>query len=116
MFTRSRQTLRGAGDATILRLAAHANCPVIIMGSRSIIPGIIETVVRESSFYDGNRRSSNASFGGFEARFTDPHNGITVQNVSDSLVEHVTCADCRSGGLVTVRARVPVDGAEADPV
>jgi hypothetical protein len=26
-----------------------------------------------------------------------------VQNVSDSVVEHVTCARCRSGGLVTTR-------------
>ena len=31
------------------------------------------------------------------------NNGITVQNVSDSTVEHVTCARCRSGGLVTTR-------------
>ena len=26
-----------------------------------------------------------------------------MQNVSDSVVEHVTCARCRSGGLVTTR-------------
>jgi nitrous oxidase accessory protein NosD len=31
------------------------------------------------------------------------NNGITVQNVSDSTVENVTCARCRSGGLVTTR-------------
>ena len=32
VLRRSHQTLCGAGDATILRLVADANCPVIIMG------------------------------------------------------------------------------------
>ncbi len=29
---RSHQTLRGAGDTTVLRLASNADCPVIIIG------------------------------------------------------------------------------------
>lgn len=43
------------------------------------------------------------------------NNGITVQDVSDSLVENVTIARCRSGGLVTTRdvRRLTVRGLES---
>ena len=97
------QTLRGSGPTTILYLADNANCPVIIMGQPVNHP--LQTVrhVRVAElFIDGNRVHQqrelwHESGEGSEIR----NNGITVQNVSDSLIEDITCTRCRSGGLVT---------------
>ena len=97
------QTLRGAGPTTILILESNANCPVIIMGQPLNRP--MRTVRHVSVcnlFIDGNRTHQqrelwHESGEGSEIR----NNGITVQNVSDSLIENVTCTRCRSGGLVT---------------
>ncbi|HUA69058.1 MAG TPA: right-handed parallel beta-helix repeat-containing protein [Candidatus Saccharimonadales bacterium] len=97
------QTLRGAGPTTILFLVSNANCPVIIMGEPVNRP--MRTVRHLSVcdlFIDGNRTHQQRelwreSGQGSEIR----NNGITVQNVSDSSIENVTCTRCRSGGLVT---------------
>jgi hypothetical protein len=105
VLRRDLQTLRGSGAATILRLADGANCPVIILGEPINNPRHTVKNLRVSSlFIDGNRQRQQRerwqTFGeGSEIR----NNGITVQNVSNSVVEHVTCARCRSGGLVTTR-------------
>ena len=55
-------------------------------------------------FIDGNRHSQQRELWRVQGEGSEiRNNGITVQNVSDSAVEHVTCARCRSGGLVTTR-------------
>jgi hypothetical protein len=103
VLRRDNQTLRGSGDATILRLADDANCPVLILGEPVNHPKKTVKHLRVANlFIDGNRRNQQrelwrVSGEGSEIR----NNGITVQAVSDSTVENVTCADCRSGGLVT---------------
>ncbi len=97
------QTLRGSGPTTILYLADDANCPVIIMGQPVNHP--MQTVRHlrvVDMFIDGNRTHQqrelwHESGEGSEIR----NNGITVQNVSDSMIENITCTRCRSGGLVT---------------
>ncbi|MGA9776641.1 MAG: NosD domain-containing protein [Verrucomicrobiia bacterium] len=105
VLRRDHQTLRGAGKETILRLADGANCPVIIMGEPVNNPQhTIRYLCVNNLFIDGNRSHQQRElwrlFGeGSQIR----NNGITVQNVTDSVVEHVTCARCRSGGLVTTR-------------
>ncbi len=105
VLRRDHQTLRGAGKGTILRLADGANCPVIILGEPVNNPQHTIRYLRISNlFIDGNRshqqRELWRSAGeGSQIR----NNGITVQNVSDSVVVHVTCARARSGGLVTTR-------------
>lgn len=101
----SHQTLRGAGDGTILRLAAGANCPVIIMGEPVNSPKhTIKHLCVQDLFIDGNRRMQQRELWRLKGEGSQiRNNGITVQGVSDSLVEHVTSADCRSGGLVTTR-------------
>jgi hypothetical protein len=102
---RGYQTLRGAGDATILRLAPKANCPVIILGEPLNHPKHTISHLRVAGLLiDGNRLQQSRerwelSGEGSQIR----NNGITVQRVSDSVVENVTCAWCRSGGLVTTR-------------
>ena len=105
VLRRDNQTLRGAGDTTVLRLAANANCPVIIMGEPLNNPKhTIKHLRVMGLLIDGDRLQQTRecwqlSGEGSEIR----NNGITVQRVSDSVVENVTCAWCRSGGLVTTR-------------
>lgn len=117
VLKRSHQTLRGAGMATILRLADGANCPVIIMGEPVNQPSYTVTdVCVDSLFIDGNRYGQQRELwreqgAGSEIR----NNGITVQRVKDSKVENVVAARCRSGGLVTTLGveRLVVRGLEA---
>lgn len=114
---RSHQTLRGAGTATVLRLADNANCPVLIIGEPVNQPGYtVSNVCVDSLFIDGNRYSQQRELWkehgeGSEIR----NNGITVQRVSDSVIENVVAARCRSGGLVTTLGvqRLIVRGLEA---
>ncbi|HTR40133.1 MAG TPA: right-handed parallel beta-helix repeat-containing protein [Pseudomonadales bacterium] len=108
-----KQTLRGSGPTTILFLADNANCPVIIMGQPINHPMQTIRHVRVAElFIDGNRSHQQRelwreSGEGSEIR----NNGITVQNVSDSRIEDITCTRCRSGGLVTTLgvSRLTVD-------
>jgi len=97
------QTLLGSGAATVLRLADNANCPVIIMGEPVNNPQRTIRDLRLSDlFIDGNREHQQRELWQLRGEGSDiRNNGITVQNVSDSVVKHVTCARCRSGGLVT---------------
>jgi Right handed beta helix region len=105
VLQRDHLELRGSGPNTILRLADNANCPVIILGEPVNNPNRTVRDLRVSDvFIDGNRVHQQRerwrlAGEGSEIR----NNGINVQNVSDSAVEHVTCARCRSGGLVTTR-------------
>jgi len=105
ILSRDHQTLRGAGAATILHLADDANCPVILLGEPLNTPTRTIRHLKVTGFFiDGNRAHQQRELWrltgeGSEVR----NNGITVQNVSDSTVENVTCARCRSGGLVTTR-------------
>ena len=55
-------------------------------------------------FVDGNRIHQQRELWRLTGEGSEiRNNGITVQGVSDSAVEDVTCARCRSGGLVTTR-------------
>lgn len=114
---RSHQTLRGAGTATVLRLADGANCPVLIMGEPVNRPGhTVSDVHVDSLFIDGNRYGQQRELWQEHGEGSEIHNnGITVQRVSDSTVENVVAARCRSGGLVTTLGvqRLVVRGLEA---
>lgn len=105
VMDRDHQTLRGVGDATILRLAAGANCPVIIMGEPINHPKKLVKYLRVADcFIDGNRHQQQRELWRVAGEGSQIHNnGITVQNIRNSRVENVTCARCRSGGLVTTR-------------
>jgi hypothetical protein len=105
VLRRDHQTLRGSGDATVLRLADGANCPVIILGEPINHPQRTVNDLHVSGlFIDGNRHRQRRELWQLRGEGSQiRNNGITVQNVSNSVVEHVTCARCRSGGLVTTR-------------
>jgi hypothetical protein len=100
---RDNQSLRGAGVATVLRLADHANCPVLILGEPVNHPSRTVRHLRVADlFIDGNRRNQQRELWRLAGEGSEiRNNGITVQGVSDSVVENVTCAACRSGGLVS---------------
>jgi polygalacturonase len=103
VLSRDSQCLRGAGAATVLVLADNANCPVIIMGEPVNHPQTTVKNLRVSGlFIDGNRFHQQRELWKLAGEGSQiRNNGITIQSVSDSIVEQVTCARNRSGGLVT---------------
>ena len=103
VLQRDSQTLRGSGATTVLMLADNANCPVIIMGQPVNHPQKTLKNLRVSNlFIDGNRFHQQRELWKLTGEGSDiRNNGITIQSVSDSTVEHVVCARNRSGGLVT---------------
>lgn len=105
ILSRDNLTLRGAGTATILHLADNANCPVMILGEPLNDPTkTIRHLTVTGFFVDGNRVHQQRELWRLSGEGSEiRNNGITVQNVSDSTVEQVTTARCRSGGLVTTR-------------
>jgi hypothetical protein len=90
---------------------------VIILGEPVNHPQKIVRYLRVNDlFVDGNRSHQQRELwrlGGEGSQIRN--NGITIQDVSDSIVEHVTAARCRSGGLVTTLGvrRLTVRGLEA---
>jgi len=117
ILSRDNQTLEGAGAATILYLADNANCPVIILGEPLDYPSQTIRHLKVAGFFiDGNRAHQERERWQLQGEGTEiRNNGVTVQNVSDSTIENVTCARCRSGGLVTTRdvRRLTVCGLDA---
>jgi hypothetical protein len=105
ILSRDNQTFRGAGAATILHLADDANCPVILLGEPLNTPTRTIRHLKVAGFFiDGNRARQQRELWQLQGEGSEiRNNGITVQNVGDSTVENVTCARCRSGGLVTTR-------------
>ena len=103
LLSRDHLTLRGSGTTTILRLADGADCPVVILGSTSARPDrIVNELCLADLVIDGNRRHQSIERWS-DARNTSgiQNNGIMIQAVSNSIVEHVVASHCRSGGLVT---------------
>ena len=102
---RDHLTLRGTGTGTVLHLADNANCPVSILGEAVNDPPVtIRHLLVTGFFIDGNRFHQQRELWRTNGEGSQiRNNGICVQNVSDSAVENVTIARCRSGGLVTTR-------------
>jgi hypothetical protein len=117
VLCRDGQTLRGSGPATILHLADDANCPVVILGEPVNAPTqTIRRLLVTGFFIDGNRVHQKRELWRMKGEGSEiRNNGITVQGVSDSTVENVEIARCRSGGLVTTRdiRRLTVRGLES---
>jgi hypothetical protein len=105
VLQRDGEQLRGAGPTTILRLADNANCPVIIMGEPVNDPvRIVKNLQVSHLLVDGNRSNQQREIWRLSGEGSEiRNNGVTVQGISDSVIEDVTCARCRSGGLVTTR-------------
>jgi hypothetical protein len=105
VLERDGEILRGSGPTTILHLADHANCPVILMGSPNARRMTSHLRVADL-FIDGNRKHQQVELwrpapDGSQLM----NNGIDVWNVTDAAVDRVSCRSCRSGGLVSAVAR-----------
>jgi hypothetical protein len=99
----SNVTLRGAGPATLFRLTAHVNRPVIVVGSVEPGPAIVVrgVAVRDIAI-DGNTANQDRECleegcpaGSLRA------NGITIRSAEDVWIDNVAVRAARSGGLVT---------------
>jgi hypothetical protein len=97
------QTLRGSGSTTILYLADKANCPVVILGAPVQEPQRNTAHLRLTDlFIDGNRKHQQVEVWRTRSDGAEVNNnGVDVWAVDDVTVEHVTCAHCRSGGMVS---------------
>lgn len=103
VIDRDDVTLRGSGSATVLRLADHANRPVLIVGQTIAMPTTARARIHVVDLtIDGNRAQQDFECSGGPCSATDflRNNGISLRRVEDVLVEHVTVRNARSGGLV----------------
>jgi hypothetical protein len=104
VIDRNNVSLRGAGAASLLRLADNINAPVIVMGTTENIPS---RAVRYASvkdlMIDGNRANQSAECMGGPCSDAFPlrNNGISIRRCVDCVVQSVTVYGAMSGGLVT---------------
>lgn len=109
------QRLRGEGDVT-LRLADHANAPVIIMGEVHTPPKAVIGLVVSDLKIDGNRRNQDIECWGGDCDSGHTafirNNGITVRHALHARILNVFITGPRSGGVVTERNTVSllIDG------
>lgn len=97
--------LRGTGPETILKLAAEANCSVLIVGSVSTpVHRIVKDVSIRHLTIDGNRESQAWECCGGPCDTGGAtvirNNGITIRGAEDICIEHVVTRRARSGGVV----------------
>lgn len=99
-------TLRGSGHGTLLRLAAKASCPVVIIGDEANSPRRpVNRVSLLDLAIDGNRSqqigecwNGQCDTGELTALRSS---GVVIRRAHDIRVERVSATNCRSGGLVT---------------
>ena len=96
LITNSNQTL----SDQFYRLAAKADCPVIIIGNESGPP--ITNITLTNIKIDGDSTNQTKELYKYSERgLPINNNGIIIQNAKDVVLNYVTIVDCRSGGLVT---------------
>ena len=102
VIDRDNVDLRGQGPATVLRLADHANLPLLVVGQTLNSPTLMRKNVHVSDLtLDGNREKQDFEcYSGNCGIYPIRNNGITLRRVSDVLVERITVTGARSGGLV----------------
>jgi len=105
VIDRDNVDLRGQGPSTVLRLADHANLPLLVLGQTLDEPLITRGNIQVSNLtLDGNRENQDFEcYNGDCNDYPIRNNGITLRRVSDVLVERVTVTGARSGGLVAER-------------
>lgn len=104
VIDRDGVTLRGTGPGTVLKLADHANRPVLILGQTTAIPTSTRNDIRITDlFIDGNRAQQDFECSTGPCMGSDylRNNGISLRRVADVLIDDVTVESARSGGLVT---------------
>ena len=99
LINRDHVTLRGEGNATVLRLADNANSPVIIMGQDAAVPtAAVKNIHISNLVIDGNRANQRSEY--WRGKSALRNNGISIRRCEDCSVEAVTVYSTASGGLV----------------
>lgn len=119
VINRSGFKLIGAGKV-VLRLADHANCPLLIMGNIETPPKPVSEIEVSHLILDGNRENQDSECWGGDCdkggvSFVR-NNCITVRGASDSYIHDVELYRARSGGIVTEKKvfRLHVDGLKSE--
>lgn len=99
-------TLRGAGNATMLRLKAGANCPVIIIGDEAPTPRREVSGIQVSDLaIDGNRLQQDVECwdGSCDTgeKTVIRSCGVVVRRAVDVSMQRLNIFGCRSAGVVT---------------
>jgi hypothetical protein len=103
VIARDGVKLRGTGRGTVLRLAAHVNRPVLVLGQTSANPNTTHSHIHVGDLaIDGNRAEQDfeCSIGPCTTADFLRNNGISLRQVADVMIEHVTVERAKSGGLV----------------
>jgi hypothetical protein len=103
VIDRNNVSLRGSGPATVLKLGAHANRPVIVIGQTIEVPTTTRRNVQVSDLsIDGNRAQQDHECSNGPCAPGDflRNNGISLRRVEDVVVARVSVNGARSGGLV----------------
>lgn len=100
VIDRDSVTLAGEGQgATVLRLADHANAPVLIVGESLAAPAVMHRNIHVRDLtIDGNRENQDGELN--PANPALRNNGVSLRRVESCSVRNVTLRSCRSGGLV----------------
>lgn len=122
VMNRSGMILRGRGRP-ILKLADHANSPLLVMGGLDDdargIPTPVSGLLVEGLVLDGNRAKQSVECWGGPCDTGGTtgvrNNGLTMRGLRDSVVRNVEITGARSGGLVTERdtSGIRVEGLKA---
>jgi hypothetical protein len=99
-------TLRGAGNATLLRLKAGANCPVVIIGDEAPTPRREVSGVQLADLaIDGNRMKQDVECwdGSCDTgeKTVIRSCGVVVRRAVDVSLQRLNIYGCRSAGVVT---------------
>jgi len=113
VIDRDNVDLRGQGPPTVLRLADHANLPLLVLGQTLDEPLITRSNIRISDLtLDGNRENQDFEcYDGDCGTYPIRNNGITLRRVSDVLVERVTVTRGQVGGSGRREGLPAADGA-----
>ncbi len=102
ILRKDHQTLRGAGDGSVLFLADGADCPVVVLGSPTDNSVTTRDIRLTNLLIDGNRTKQPKEVWRILSDGAGVYNnGVDVWNVDGATVEKVVCCRCRSGGMVT---------------
>lgn len=101
-----RITLRGMGPATLLKLTAKANCPVMIIGDETNKPRReVSGVCVADLAIDGNGSQQGGECWNGQCDTGEltaiRSSGLVIRRARNILVLRVSTTHCRSGGLVT---------------
>ncbi len=104
IITESHVTLKGK-ENTVLKLAAHANCPILIIGDPNDPAKIeFEGIIIKDLRFDGNRGEQD--FEGYGGNIDTGgktylrNNCITVRHCKNVTINDCTVMNARSGGIV----------------